>query len=311
MSHVVINYQSPYTASSLKTYMAGSDMGTCACWKLTPVDADGDPLPELAIGATSATFDLNLPGHVITFKSNGGVEPTDVDTEAGQQSAGLDLESIFTLDITEEDVAAGRWNGAHFEVYTVNYSAVMMGQHVDFSGRLRKISSEGPRFKAEANPLTEVYGSVQLGRVYTHRCDVRRFADLHHENRCKLDPAATAFDGDPITVTGTVTTGGSNEQFTDSSRTEDAGHFENGVVKFTSGALDEVSVEIKSFSAGVFVLHLPVPEVILGGVTYEAVRGCNRTPQDCSTKFSNIINYRGFPKIPGIEGVTRIVRANV
>jgi uncharacterized phage protein (TIGR02218 family) len=311
MSHTVINYQSPYTASSLKDYMKGTDMDTCACWKLTPVDADGDPLPELAIGATSATQNLTLPGHVITFKSNGGVEPSDVDTEAGQQSAGLDLESIFTLDITEEDVAAGFWNHAHFEVYTVNYSEVKMGQLVDFSGRLRKIGSEGPRFKAEASPLTEVYGSVQLGRVFKTRCDVRRFADKNHENRCKLDPAATAFDGHPITVTGTVTIGGGNEGFTDSSRAEGAGHFENGVVKFTSGALDGLEVEIKSFSGGVFVFHLPVHETIANGVTYEAVRGCNRTVRDCSDKYGNIINYRGFPRIAGIEGVTRIIRANV
>jgi uncharacterized phage protein (TIGR02218 family) len=311
MSHTIQNYQSPYTATSLPEHMAGTSLTTCACWKLTPVDSDGDPLPELAVGATNHTQNLSLPGHVITFKSNGGVQPSDVDTEAGQQSAGLDLESIFTLDVTEEAVAAGFWNGAHFEVYTVNYKAPKMGQHVDFSGQLRKISSERPRFKAEANPLTEVYGGVQLGRIFKHRCDVRRLADKNHENRCKLDPASTASDGHPITVTGTVTTGGSNSQFTDSSRTEDDGHFENGVVKFTSGALDEVEVEIKSFSAGVFVLHLPVSELIAEGVTYEAVRGCNRTPEDCSTKFGNIINYRGFPQVPGIENLARIIRANV
>jgi uncharacterized phage protein (TIGR02218 family) len=311
MSHTVKNYQSPYTASSLKSYMASADLDLCACWKLTPVDADGDPLPELAIGATSHTRDLSLPGHVITFKTNGGVEPSAVDTEAGQQSAGLDLESIFTLDITEEDVAAGKWNHAHFEVYTVNYSAPAMGQLIDFSGRLRKISSEGPRFKAEANPLTQVYGDVLLGKVFTHRCPVRRLADKHHENLCKLDPADTAFDGHPMTVTGTVTVGGSNSQFTDSSRAESSGHFEHGVVKFTSGALNEVAVEIKSFSSGVFVLQLPVSELIDDGVTYEAVRGCNRTPEDCSTKFGNIINYRGFPKVPGIENLARIIRANV
>jgi uncharacterized phage protein (TIGR02218 family) len=309
MSHAVINYQSPYTASSLKEHMAGPDMTTCACWKLTPVDAAGDPLPELAIGATSATFDLHLPGHVITFKSNGGVQPTDVDTEAGQQSAGLDLESIFTLDITEEDVAAGIWNGAKFEVYTVNYNAVKMGQHVDFSGRLRKISSEGPRFKAEANPLTAVYGAVQLGYPFTRRCRARRVADKYQENLCKLDPAHTAFDGHPITVTGTVTTGGSNAGFTDASRTEDDDWFE--LVKITSGSLAGREIEVRSFSGGEFLFQIPASEVIAAGVTYEALRRCKRTAQDCWEKFGNIINHRGFPKIDHIEGVTRIIRANV
>lgn len=309
MSHEVKNYQSPYTATSLPEHMAGTDLTTCACWKLTPVDADGDPIPEMAVGATNHTKNLVLPGHVITFKTNGGVQPSDVDTEAGQQSAGLDLESIFTLDVTEEDVAAGRWNGAHFEVYTVNYRAPKMGQLIDFSGRLRKISSEGPRFRAEANPLTSVYGAVQLGYPFTRRCRVRRVADKYHENLCKLDPADTAFDGHPITVTGTVTTGGSNAGFTDSSRTEDNDWFE--LVKITSGVLDGKEIEVRSFSGGQFLFQIPLSEVIAGGVTYEAVRRCKRNPEDCSGKFGNIINYRGFPKIDHIEGVTRIIRANV
>ncbi|MDQ3819360.1 MAG: DUF2163 domain-containing protein [Acidobacteriota bacterium] len=309
--HTVINYQSPYTATSLRDYMAGPALDLCACWKLTPVDADGDPLPANAVGATSHTRDLTLPGHVITFKSNGGVMPTDVDTESGQQSAGLDLDSIFTLDISEVDVAAHKWDHAVFEVYTVNYSALKMGQQIDFSGRLRQISSEGPRFRAVANPLTQVYGEVQLGRLIKHRCDVRRFADKLHENRCKLDPAATAFDGLPITVTGTVTTGASNSQFTDSSRTEPDAHFENGVVKFTSGALSGKEFEIKSFASKVFTLQLPASELIAVGTTYQAVRGCNRTPEVCSVKFGNIINYRGFPKVPGIDHLARVIRANV
>lgn len=309
MSHSVKNYLPPYTAASLKTHMAGPGLTTCACWKLTPVDSDGDPVPEAAIGATEHTSDLKLPGHVITFKSNGGVQPTAVDTEAGQESAGLDLESIFTLDISEEDVAAGRWEGAHFEVYTVNYKAPSMGQHIDFSGRLRQISSVGPKFKAEAAPLTEVYGSVLLGTYIMFRCDVRRLADKYHENRCKLDPnGVAAGDGHAFTVTGTVTTGGSNEGFTDASRTEGVDYFE--LVEITSGPLTGKEIEVRSFSSGHFIFQIPVSEIITAGTTYKALRRCKRDPSDCWNLYRNIINYRGKPKVKTIEEVTRVQRAN-
>lgn len=311
MPFEVINFEAPYTADSLPDYQAGISIDLTSCWKLTPVDSFGALLPLQAVGATAHTKDLVLPGHDIVFKMHGGLEVTSVDTEAGQRSAGLDLVSVFTLDVTEQDIAKGIWNHALFQVFTVNYSALKMGQFVDFTGKLRKINSEGFKFKSEAIPLTEVYGNINLGRVFKHRCDVRRFADKYYENRCKLDPAGVGLDGFPLTVTGSVTTGGSNTQFTDSTRLEPAKHFENGVLRFTSGALNGVEVEIKSFAAGVFVLQLPQTELIANGVTYEAVRGCDRSTTMCSAKFGNIINYRGFPKIAGIEGLTRIQRANV
>jgi hypothetical protein len=50
---------------------------------------------------------------------------------------------------------------------------------------------------------------------------------------------------------------------------------------------------------------------VVAGVSYEALRRCRRTPEDCAQRFGNIINYRGFPKVPGIEHMARIIRANV
>ncbi len=177
-----------------------------------------------AIGATSHSQDLTLPGHSgVTFTASRGGVPTTVDAEAGHESAGLQIESVFDDDaITKESVEEGDWSGAKFEIYTVNLKALDMGQLVEFAGRVGRVQTEGPTFSAEARPLTFV-GQGQVGKLVVVKCDVKNFADKFLENRCKLDPAATLADGGPITVTGAVTAATDGGEFVDSSRTEGRG----------------------------------------------------------------------------------------
>lgn len=264
-----------------------------------------------AVGATSHTRDLELPGHPgVVFKSSLGGVPTAVDTEAGHQSAGLEVESVFDDEtITEESLDAGDWHRAKFEIFTVVPSDLDLGQLVEFSGRTGRVESEGPSYKAEARPLTSV-AQGQVGRLATVRCDVKQFADAAGENRCKLSRGATAHDGHPITVTGTVTTGTSSTEFIDSSRTEPADHFSMGEVTFTSGPLAGRTFEVREYDSALkkFVLRRAAPVRIGKSWTYSAVRGCNRG-SDCITKYNNIVNHRGERFITNIEHVNKIVRA--
>ncbi len=36
-----------------------------------------------------------------------------------------------------------------------------------------------------------------------------------------------------------------------------------------------------------------------------AVAGCRKTLATCKSKFGNVVNFRGFPHIPGVDVVTR------
>lgn len=265
-----------------------------------------------AVGATSHTQDLALPGHPgIVFRSSLGGVPSTIDTEAGHESAGLTVESVFDdAAVTQEGLEAGDFYGAKVEVFTVNVRALDMGQLVEFAGRVGRVETEGEAFSAEARPLTSV-AQAQVGRRATAKCDVRHFADKFLENRCKLDPGATLLDGGPITVTGTVTAASDNTEFVDAARTQGADYFTMGEVTFTSGPLAGRTFEVREWDAAnkKFVLRRGAPVRIGVGWAYSAKRGCPRTPAFCRDVAGNIINIRAETFITNVEAVNRIKRA--
>jgi uncharacterized phage protein (TIGR02218 family) len=300
-------YTSTLTPSAtlrVDTAFSGQTAGAAVEVELTQV--------VTAIGATSHGQDLSLPGHSgVVFKSSRGGVPTAVDAEAGHDSAGLQIESVFDDDaITKEAMEEGEWSGAKFEIYTVNLKALNMGQLVEFAGRVGRIETEGQTFNAEARPLTYV-GQGQVGRLVVVKCDVRHFADKYLENRCKLDPAATLLDGGAITKTGTVTSATDGSEFVDSSRTESADYFSNGDVTFTSGPLAGRTYGVRTYDSGAkkFILRRAAPVRIGAGWTYSAKRGCPRTAEFCSLIAGNIINHRGDNFITNIEKMQKINRA--
>ena len=50
-----------------------------------------------------------------------------------------------------------------------------------------------------------------------------------------------------------------------------------------------------------------MPNAIAGGDQFTIVAGCDRTHTTCRDKFSNILNFRGEPYIPGQDFVLKKV----
>jgi uncharacterized phage protein (TIGR02218 family) len=44
-------------------------------------------------------------------------------------------------------------------------------------------------------------------------------------------------------------------------------------------------------------------------MTFTVTAGCDKTHHTCRAKFANIINFRGFPHMPGNDFLTAIVRS--
>lgn len=105
---------------------------------------------------------------------------------------------------------------------------------------------------------------------------------------CGLSKSATA---------GT-TTSGSTTSTLNSALGNPANWFDLGTVTFTSGQNNGLTRSVKSFSAGVFQLSYPLPYAPQTGDTFNAYPGCDKKQTTCSTKFSNVANFRGFPYIP-------------
>jgi uncharacterized phage protein (TIGR02218 family) len=83
--------------------------------------------------------------------------------------------------------------------------------------------------------------------------------------------------------------------------TQAAGYFSSGEVEWLTGANAGRRMEIKEFSNKQFTLVLPMPNNIAAGDTFNAIAGCDKTFNTCFSKFSNAVNFRGEPYVPGMD----------
>jgi len=79
------------------------------------------------------------------------------------------------------------------------------------------------------------------------------------------------------------------------------GWFNDGLLTFTSGAMNGVSIEVKGWDGTQITLFLPMAFQPAPLDTFTIEPGCNKTINNCHTKFNNIVNFRGEPFIPGLN----------
>lgn len=78
------------------------------------------------------------------------------------------------------------------------------------------------------------------------------------------------------------------------------GWWDYGKLTFTSGQNNGVSKEVRSCdSTGNFMMQEYFPLPVAVGDTYTITPGCSKLVDTCRSKYNNVINFRGFPFIPG------------
>ena len=157
-------------------------------------------------------------------------------------------------------------------------------------GTIGQVELKDTLYRAELRGLTQLF-SQNIGELYTADCR----ADLG-DTRCGIDLSA-------LTVSGSVTEATDRYGFTDVTRTEEDGYWKGGLITWTSGANEGRKMEIRSFASGAFTLFLPMPSEIAVGDTYMAQPGCDKTFETCCARYSNGINFRGEPYVPGTDAV--------
>jgi hypothetical protein len=87
---------------------------------------------------------------------------------------------------------------------------------------------------------------------------------------------------------------------------------QGGRIEFTSGDNNGYTTEVKygttSGSPAVesIVLYLATPLAIQPGDTFYIWPSCDKTPATCLNKYKNIINFRGFKYLPGIDAAAKV-----
>lgn len=270
-------------SANLKAHLEGEVLTICTLWKVTRTDAQ-------VFGFTDNSRDVVYSG--TTYEAATGHTPSSIKTTSDLGVDNLEVQSILdSSTITEADIQAGLWDYATVEIMVVNYLSLADGHMTLRKGWLGNVKTGRANFVAELRGMMQPLQQT-IGRVYTPACDAA-LGDV----RCGVTLGS-------YTVTGSVTTATSGRVFTDSARTEVNDYFAGGLITWTNGDNDTYQMEVKSStSAGVITLQQAMPNDTTIGDTYSLSAGCNKLLSTCLAKFNNVVNFRGFPHVPGPDKV--------
>ena len=268
---------------ALSTHLAEGASDVARCWRVTRRDG-------MVLGFTD--HDMSIAFEGTEFKANTGMTAA-----ALSQSTGLAVDNTEALGalsdgaIREEDLAAGRFDGASVEAWLVCWSNPNARDLV-FRGTLGEISWSGGAFTAELRGLAEALNQP-TGRVYHKSCP------------CILGDAKCGVDLDAVGFTVEVVIGQVSDAriFTFKDLTNfDGRWFEKGVLEVLDGPGAGLSGVIKNDRLDGLLRQIeiwsPLAASPAEGDRVRVTAGCDKTLNACRLKFNNIRNFRGFPDIP-------------
>jgi len=256
----------------------------CRCWLVRRSDGT-------QYGFTDHDRDLSFDG--IVFRADTGLTALAV-----QQSTGLSVDNteaigaLSDVSIHEQDIEAGRLDGATVMAWLVNWTDVAM-RGLQFRGSIGELRRVSGAFYAELRGLTEALNRP-VGRAYQKPCTA------------VLGDADCAFD---LTATGYA-----DERAVETA--EDArvfrwpdlpgfetGWFSRGRLRVLSGPAaglwGAIKRDVADSGGRMIELWEPVRSDVRPGDMVRLEAGCDKRMDTCRLKFDNLINFQGFPDIPG------------
>jgi uncharacterized phage protein (TIGR02218 family) len=200
---------------------------------------------------------------------------------------------LASSDITAEALLNGLYDDAEVTVLRVDWSSPIRGAEVVLAGRIGRVSAGETRFEAELLLPAALLDRPALD-LYSPECRVDLFS------------APCGVAQGPWTRTGTISEVLSDTSFEVSGFTEPAGWATYGRVTITSGPNNNAKREIRVHGAnGLIELWEPFSAPLTVGTSVSIVAGCDKRLATCRDKFSNVLNFRGFPHVPGTDAVFR------
>ena len=256
--------------------LSGSTL--CTLWRV--VLSDGTTL-----GFTDHDRDLQYNGQ--TYLASSGYTAASMNSAAGLSPDDLEIDGVLSSPaITEQDVIAGRWAGAAVTVMRANWSD-LSAVDVLRTGQIGEIKVSGQGYTAELRGLSARL-QRQIVNTVQHQCDARL-----GDARCSVSVAPVAA---PITSVS------NSRSFAAASLTHAAGHFRFGTVTWVTGENVGITRDIADHATGgVISLAVSCPYPIAAGDQINVTAGCDKLVSTCRDKFNNVLNFRGFPSVPGTD----------
>lgn len=258
----------------------------CHCWRLARRDG-------AVLGFTDHDLDLSFNG--VIFRANTGLSTSETESGLGLSVATSEAAGALSHDsLGESDLLNGLYDGASVETWLVDWTNVADRTLLDVAtiGEVRRGESA---FSAELRSSAHFFDQQQ-GRTFQRGCA----ADLG-DVRCGVDLAAFSTTGEVNAFAGGVLT-------VDLAAAFGTGYFTGGRLRFTGGANAGATLAIKSHNKdsgarATIAFWTPPGAAVVAGDAVTLVAGCDKSPTACRDKFANIVNFRGFPHMPGNDRV--------
>lgn len=270
--------------SSLQTALDSGATTLARCWRLTRQDG-------LIMGFTDHDQALFFDG--VTFEPESGLTASALEAGTGLAADTHDVSGALSSDrITERDIALGLYDGADVTLFLVDWTHVA-ARMILSRGLIGEIRHGDAAFEAEITGLADRLDQP-VGRAFVHSCNCRL-----GDAKCGVNLALPDHSG-----TGAVSVLTDAQQFTATGLSGfDDGWFTGGLLTWTSGANAGQDSHVKAHLAAgtqvVVELWLSPPLDVLAGDTFQITSGCDKTAATCADKFDNLLNFRGFPQMPG------------
>jgi uncharacterized phage protein (TIGR02218 family) len=271
---------------ALRDHLAGRVTTVCFCWIVRRADG-------AVLGFTDHDRTLEIEG--VACEPSTGFSAGTVESSLGYAGDTSEVAGALSSDrIGEADIRAGKYDGARIEQYLVNWASpadhALIKRHI--VGEIRRTDGA---FRVELRSLSAKFDE-RHGRFFLRTCD----AELG-DARCGVDASGTAYNAPGTVVSidgaGALTVVGL-EGYAES-------WFAHGRLTWVSGqregAVSTVAFMKGGAVAGQSVLRLFEPDVsgIVPGDAFTLRAGCDKRFETCRAKFSNGVNFQGFPHIPG------------
>lgn len=270
----------------LALHLASGTTTLCSCWQVERADAN-------VLGFTDHDQDIDFGG--VVHEAATGLQASEAIARTGFSVGGVEVSGgLISNRISEEDLQSGLFDNATVNIWLVNWSDPNERELLR-TGHIGEIAREDGTFRAEIRGLASALDQEQ-GRIYQPLCD----ADVG-DTRCKVD-----LNNSLYTAAGQVASSDNSAHLTMTGLAAfDSGWFSGGLLTFTSGANAGRAVEVtahrKLSGLDHFDLWQPMVGLIDVGDAITITAGCDKRFDTCKAKFSNHLNFQGFPHIPGTD----------
>jgi uncharacterized phage protein (TIGR02218 family) len=262
------------------------DSGTttlCHCWRVTLRSGE-------KLGFTDHDVTLRFDG--TDFEASAGFTASSIESSLGLSVDNMEAEgALQSAKLDEARLQAGEFDHATIEVWRVNWSDV--SQRVLMrKGHLGEVTFGNGAFSAEVRGLAHLL-SQQKGRLFQYGCD----AELGDARCGKNINTASYLDAGVVVSVEDAAVVVSGVSFADDWATR-------GVLRFTpSGKSCAVKRQRNVGALTRIELRQALSFAVNVGDAVQLFAGCDKQFETCRNKFSNAVNFRGFPHMPGTDFV--------